>query len=64
MDNFEKTVALYKAMNENYCEATESAYYSALDEYGFMDSQIVDECWSYQISLSVALDKIKTKNRK
>lgn len=59
MDNFEKAIELYKAMNEAYdalpdgvyesdaTKATEEAYHSALDEYGIMDSQIVDECWSY-----------------
>jgi hypothetical protein len=53
MDNFEKTVELYKIMNARYVSDSEQtladikAYESALDEYGFMDSQIVDECWSY-----------------
>ena len=47
MNNWEKTVALYKAMNENYSEETESAYQSALVEYGYMNSEIVDACWQW-----------------
>lgn len=59
MNAWDKAVEAYKAMNKAYDELPEGVYSSdttraldeayelALQEGGFMDSQIVDECWSY-----------------
>ena len=60
MNAWDKAVEAYKAMNKAYDELPEGVYSSdtthaldeayelALQEGGFMDSQIVDECWGEQ----------------